>query len=204
MNISVLLKEDWGIVVNKPAGLISSRPEQNDDQLELWMIIRQVQGFSEAGCAHRIDKQTSGAIIIGKTPSALKHFRSIWHTHVQKRYLAIIKSPKWNGVVVDYPLNGKVAKTSIEVLERQGKYSLVLCTLEKSGRNHQIRKHLSMVGYPIVCDRIYGGLRLNDVRQGQLLHAWTIQFLSPNSSTMKRVQAPIPDDFRNFDFDWRN
>lgn len=206
MNINVLFKDRGMVVVDKPAGLVSSTPEPDPDRIELWQIIQDRLNLPASNVAHRIDKNTSGVIIVGENPTVLKYFQRIWHQKIGKEYLAIIETPRWQNQRITSKLDGVTATTSFSILERQGIYSLVLCHMEQSGRYHQVRRHLRSINSPIIDDWRYGG-RIVNARSGQLLHAWKISFPLPDDSFRpsreKTIQAKIPTDFTGkFDFEW--
>ena len=119
--------------------------------------------------------------------------------------MAIINNPPWNEKVVSKSLKGKSAVTAFTVLERSGSFTIVQCQLVQNGRMHQIRRHLKSIGSPIVGDQKYNGPK-TQVRSGQLLHAWRMEFRLPddsgNPSDWATIQAPIPNDFKQFDFNW--
>lgn len=200
MNVQVdLIARQEGIMAfNKPAGIISEGPM--DGRPELWQLVKHI--FPASSIAHRIDKMTSGIVLFGATQMDTNYLRRNWHSITKKRYLAIIKTPRWTTATVDTPLEGKSAVTQFTVLESVGATSLVLCELVQNGRTHQIRKHLQSIRSSIIGDTMYGG-RFTEARYGQLLHAWQVEVILPSGKVMQ-VQAPIPPDFRAFmpDFNW--
>jgi 23S rRNA pseudouridine1911/1915/1917 synthase len=164
---------------------------------------------------HRLDQDTSGAILVVTTPSALRPIQAIFRTHaIERRYLAVVEgvfaTPEGR---IDLPLvadrgdgrrgvarrphEGVPAVTHYEVLERFGQVaSLVVCRLE-TGRTHQIRIHLAELGHPVVGDRVYRprrGPKFPVLFERQALHAQALGFVHPISHNVLRVQAPIPTD----------
>lgn len=202
MKLEVLFSRGDILGLNKPAGMISQGPGGGRFP-ELWEVIR--QRHPAGNVVHRIDQFTSGINLAATSRVGIRYMMSNWHQITKKRYLAIILNPFWNETVVEKTLDGKTATTAFTVLERNGCFALVQCELVKNGRQHQIRRHLKSLGSPIVGDRKYKGL-WSDARQGQLLHAWRMEFRLPNDMSnpghWTSIQAPVPDDFKAFRFNW--
>ena len=202
MEVGVLFSRNGILALNKPAGMISQGPKTSNTP-ELWELL---QTYHPGGhVAHRIDQFTSGINLTGVSSRQISYLMSNWHKITRKIYLAIVSNPTWNERVVDMPLKGKSAATSFTVLERSGLFALVQCQLIQNGRMHQIRKHLKSIGSPIVGDQKYKG-PTTVARSGQLLHAWRMEVQLPDDSGKPGdwvvIQAPIPDDFNQFNFDW--
>lgn len=158
---------------------------------------------------HRIDRFTSGVVIAARNSKINGYMHRCWFDVVHKNYLAIIPRPYWKDIILDMPLAGLSAKTGFEILDTWKSYALVRCQLLGSGRTNQIRRHLkSGLRVPIINDLPFkGDPSPYPVRAGQLLHAWRVEFQLPNERFMPsgekvRVQAPVPEDFRQFGFDW--
>lgn len=203
MEVGVLFSNGGILALNKPAGLISQGPGKGKFP-ELWEVVR--SRYKGGNIAHRIDQFTSGINLAGTSRQQIGYLMCNWHQITKKVYLAIAKSPTWDEKIVDKPLKGKAAVTSFQVLERCGSVALIRCELVQNGRTHQIRRHLKLVGSPIVGDQKYGG-PATKIRDGQLLHAWRIEVRLPDESGKKpglwtTIQAPIPDDFRSYGFNW--
>jgi 23S rRNA pseudouridine1911/1915/1917 synthase len=160
---------------------------------------------------HRLDKDTSGVLLLGRTrefsAALLEDFR---HRRVEKRYLALVRgAPRQTFEVVSHlreadgdriqtvRSGGMRAETGFRVLGRAGDYALVEA-IPRTGRTHQIRVHLSQVGDPILGDGLYGGEAAAAGRPvpRQMLHAWFLSFRHPASGESLRIEAPIPEDFR--------
>jgi len=199
--VDVLFENERVLVLNKPAGMISQGPANGP--MELWQLLRHHN--PEWNIVHRIDMFTSGVILGGRSREARGYFQRHWHQITKKVYLAVIKDPGWEKKTARMPLKGKSAVTSFEVIEVANKFALVRCELVQNGRTHQIRKHLKMLGSPIVGDLKYGGPETQS-RAGQLLHAWQMQVRLPDKnlqpSRWTKFQASIPNDFKSFGFDW--
>jgi 23S rRNA-/tRNA-specific pseudouridylate synthase len=203
MEVGVLFSQDGILALNKPAGMCSQGPKTSSIP-ELWELLR--TRYSGGHIAHRIDQFTSGVNLAGTSRRWVGYLMSNWHQITKKYYLAIIGNPTWSERVVGASLSGKSAATAFTVLERSGTLALVQCELVQNGRTHQIRRHLKSIGFPILGDRKYRGLETR-ARSGQLLHAWRMEVKLPDDSGKPGglwtvIQAPIPDDFRKFNFDW--
>lgn len=203
MNVGVLFSHDGILALNKPPGMCSQGPKTSDIP-EVWELVRMYH--PEGHVVHRIDRFTSGVNLVGASRRQIRYLMMNWHEITRKSYLAIIRNPAWNERTVSTPIGGKSATTAFTVLERCGVFALVRCELVQNGRTHQIRRHLKSIGCPIVGDCKYGGSRTN-ARAGQLLHAWRLEVRLPDeagnpSSSWTTIQAPIPDDFKRFGFNW--
>lgn len=202
MEVGLLLSRNGFLALNKPAGMCTwSNPrEHSTDVPQLWELI--MMRHRKGRHAHRIDQFTSGINLAGISENPVRCLMYNWHTITKKHYLAIIENPEWDKKVIDMPLNGdQSATTSFTVVERSNSFALVQCQLVENGRYHQIRQHLMWLKSPIVGDLKYGGLK-TDVRAGQMLHAWRMKVLLPGDRFWTSIQAPIPEDFKQFNFDW--
>lgn len=202
MEVGVLFCDGGILALNKPPGMCSQGPKTSDIP-ELWELLR--THHPDGHVAHRIDRDTSGINLAGASRRQISYLMRNWHQITKKIYLAIVSNPPWSEKVVDTPLKGKSAITAFTVLERFGSFALVQCQLVQNGRTNQIRRHLKSIGAPILGDQKYKGPKTK-VRSGQLLHAWRIEVRLPDDSgkpgPWTTIQAPIPDDFKQFKFDW--
>ena len=210
MIIDILSKNGDILAINKPAGLIVQSDQGPPKGYTLPILDALVQRrFPNGGnIGHRIDRFTSGLLLIGTTGHAVTYLRRRWHTVTrQKCYLAMLQDPQWDTITVSEPIDNQPASTAFTVLERSNSLALVQCELLVSGRTHQIRKHALHINCPVIGDRKYG----NDSRigrKGQFLHAWKIGLRFPDSSyepsdEWTTIQAPIAPDFRQFHgFNW--
>lgn len=169
-----------------------------------------INGVLRPGIVHRLDKDTSGLLVIAKNDLA--------HTQLQKQiqskqcrriYLALLEgNVKEDSGIIDKPIgrsrtdrkkmdvvpNGRSAQTHFTVLERFGNYTLVKFEL-KTGRTHQIRVHAKWMGHPVVGDKTYGFAKCRFALDGQLLHAQTLVFNHPQTGEQMTFTAPLPDYF---------
>jgi 23S rRNA pseudouridine1911/1915/1917 synthase len=214
-----VIHEDEAIaVINKPAGLtVHPGAGQRDRTLANALAYRfgelsNVQGQLRPGIVHRLDKDTSGVLLVAKGDEA-HHFlaRQFRERTLRKEYLAIAHGVvELDSDLISLPIGpdrhrplrmavrhdvGRASDTFYEVKERFHRYTFV-SVLPKSGRTHQIRLHFSALGHPLVADMIYGGRADNlpfFVRR-QMLHAYRITFTHPISLEEMTFTAPIPSD----------
>jgi 23S rRNA pseudouridine1911/1915/1917 synthase len=216
----VLYEDRHILVVDKPAGLLTqpTRERERDTLLErAGRHLARTRGLSRpyVGIVHRIDQDTSGAILLVCSSEALRPFQALFRTHsIERTYVAVVE-----GVLepaegtIDIPLvadrgdgrrgaargsrEGVAAVTHYRVIESLGDTaSLVACRLE-TGRTHQIRIHLAEAGHPLVGEAVYRSrtARPFPVRFGrQALHALALGFVHPVSGAEIRAQAPLPAD----------
>lgn len=202
MEVNVLLSKNGFLALNKPVGMCTWVNNKSHSSYipQLWELIQ--MRYKNGRHVHRIDRFTSGINLAATEEYLVQQMMHDWHDNTKKYYLAIIENPDWVTKVIDVPLNGgKPATTSFTVIERSGRFALVQCQLTKFGRTHQIRQHLMWCKCPIIGDLQYGGLS-TDVRAGQLLHAWVMKVRFPGEDVWTKIQAPIPNDFQRFPFDW--
>lgn len=171
-----------------------------------------INGVMRPGIVHRIDKDTSGSLIVCKNDAAHNSIAAQLKEHsVNRIYHAVIYGvlPE-EELTVDAPLGrdpkdrmkmavvpgGKRAVTHVRVLRRFGKFTYIACKLE-TGRTHQIRVHMAHIGHPILGDEVYAAGRKSPVKcDGQALHAKVIGFVHPTTGEYMEFSAPLPDYFR--------
>jgi 23S rRNA pseudouridine1911/1915/1917 synthase len=216
--IEIVYQDEWLAVINKPQGMVvHPAPGHEDGTLVgalLWHIgdLSGIGGELRPGIVHRLDKDTSGLIVIAKNDEAHaalaaqmadKSARRIYHAIVHGGFaedeLTIDKSigrSRSDRKKMAIDRGGRHAVTHIRVLERFGEFTHVEASLE-TGRTHQIRLHLSSIGRPVAGDTVYGPKtpRLHD--KGQLLHAGTLIFRHPSTGEEMTFHAPLPDYFEN-------
>ena len=164
------------------------------------------------GIVHRIDKDTSGLLIIAKNDKAhLNLANQIKNHEVTKIYTCLVKGNiSENEATIDMPIgrdkkditkmcacaDGKEAVTHIKVLRRYGKYTLLRAKID-TGRTHQIRVHLSKIGHPIVGDYVYSNGKNEFNVKGQMLHSTILVFRQPTTNKEIRVEAEVPKYFQD-------
>lgn len=223
--LSVLYQDAACLVLDKPAGLtVHPGAGQPAGTLvnALLHLDPALAALPRAGLVHRLDKDTSGALLVARTPTAHTALvAALQRREVHRDYLALVTGVVIAGDSIDAPIgrhprdrlrkavreDGRPARTHYRVRERLRHHSLLELALE-TGRTHQIRVHLAHIGLPIVGDPLYGGglklprgasEALRDALRGfrrQALHAWRLRFTSPASGDEVQVEAPPPADFQ--------
>jgi 23S rRNA pseudouridine1911/1915/1917 synthase len=217
IEIEVLYEDDSILVVNKPPGLVVHPAPGHWSGTLVNALVHRWGGVGEGfdplrpGIVHRLDKDTSGVLVIARNPEALEAIsRQFRHREVEKRYLAITwgRMRRLQGVIegriardranrkrMSVQGRGREAVTRFEVLELFAQNSL-LRIYPETGRTHQIRVHLASIGHPIVADAQYGrGSRGRQVPiDRQALHAESISFRHPVTGEPVVISAPLPDD----------
>ena len=212
VDLPILYEDDDVIVVNKPSGLLTHAKGGLSDEPTAAEIIRPKTSFAtdtdRPGIVHRLDRDTSGLLIIAKNPESAAHLqRQFAERTAKKTYIAITDGkPKLNAAKIDLPIgrnpsapstfridpNGKPAQTVYCVLAENDAQSLVKLK-PTTGRTHQLRVHLAHLNTPILGDRVYG--KSSDCRM--MLHAQKLEITLP-SGERKVFEAVIPDEFKKF------
>ena len=212
VDLPILYEDDDVIVVNKPSGLLTHAKGGLSDETTVAEIIRPKTSFAtdtdRPGIVHRLDRDTSGLLIIAKNPESAAHLqRQFAERTAKKTYIAITDGkPKLNAAKIDLPIgrnpsapstfridpNGKPAQTTYHVLAENDAQSLVELK-PTTGRTHQLRVHLTHLNVPILGDRVYG--KSSDCRM--MLHAQKLEITLP-SGERKVFEAAIPDEFKRF------
>ena len=217
ISVEVLYEDNDIIVVNKPKGLVVHPANGNPDGTLVNALMKICKGTLSGiggeirpGIVHRLDKDTSGVLIVAKNDKAhLALCKQIKNREVKKTYLALTRGIIIeNEATINMPIGrsttdrkkmavvktGKEAITHFKVLERFKENTLLEINLE-TGRTHQIRVHLSQIGYPIVGDMVYSNGKNKFGVQGQMLHAWKIKFMHPITGKEMEIEAPLPQYF---------
>ena len=217
--IEIIYEDNDIIVVNKPKGMVVHPANGNPDGTLVNAImaickdsLSGIGGEIRPGIVHRIDKDTSGLLIVAKNDNAhVKMSEQIKNHEVKKTYIALVRGVfKENEATIDMPIgrspsdrkkmavnkNGKNAITHIKVLKRFDKYTLLRVNIE-TGRTHQIRVHLSHIGYPIVGDYTYSNGKNEFDVIGQCLHAQKLEFKHPITQKDMCLEAELPQYFKD-------
>ena len=218
--LSIMHEDAALLVVDKPAGLVVHPGSGNRDGTLLNALVHHapaLAALARAGIVHRLDKDTSGLLVVAKTAEAQTDLvRQLAARTVKREYLALAHGDLARTVTVDAPIgrhpiqrtsmavvaSGKAARTHVDVVERFGSVTLLRCRLE-TGRTHQIRVHLTAIGHPLVGDATYRGRRkigvpVPDVVQAfprQALHAQRLGLVHPVTGATMQWEAPLPADF---------
>lgn len=206
----ILINKPKDMVVHPSAGheshtLVNALLYHCKDQLST------INGVLRPGIVHRIDKDTTGVIVICKNDMAHQSLADQLKVHsITRKYEAIVYGNfSQDGGTVEAPIgrsphdrkkmavnykNGRSAVTHYRVLERFGKYTYIECTLE-TGRTHQIRVHMSNIGHPLLGDEVYGPSKCPFSLQGQTLHARILGFVHPRTGEYMEFEAPLPEYF---------
>jgi 23S rRNA pseudouridine1911/1915/1917 synthase len=217
--LDILYEDDQLIIINKPAGMVvHPSPGHSHGTLVHALLahcpLAAIGGVQRPGIVHRLDKDTTGAIVVAKTDHAHQHLQQQLKAKTAYReYLGIaFGSPKTETGTVDQPLGrhpvdrqkitiipldkgGRNAITHWQTEERLGNYTVIKYQLE-TGRTHQIRVHSAYMGNPIVGDLVYSRGRDVGVNlTGQALHAWKLRLIHPVSGELIEAIAPLPETF---------
>lgn len=217
--VDVVYEDKDIIVVNKPKGLVVHPANGNWDGTLVNAImaickdsLSGIGGEIRPGIVHRLDKDTSGLLIIAKNDEAhLNMSNQIKDRQVKKIYYALVRGvvPE-NEATINMPIgrstkdrkkmavtkSGKEAITHFKVLERFNKYTLLEVKID-TGRTHQIRVHLSEIGHPVVGDEVYSNGKNEFGVKGQLLHAKSLDFKHPITGKEMHLETELPEEFEN-------
>lgn len=224
LDLDIVYEDADVLVVNKPKGMVvHPAPGHMTGTLVNGLMyhckdLSGINGVLRPGIVHRIDKDTSGLLMVAKNDTAHESLvNQLVNKTVTRKYSALVhghiahdkgtidapigrdQKDRQKQAVVD---NGKHAVTHFQVVERFGDYTLVECRLE-TGRTHQIRVHMNYIGFPLVGDPKYGPKKTIDFG-GQVLHAATLGFDHPSSGEYLEFEAPLPADYEQLLNDLRN
>jgi 23S rRNA pseudouridine1911/1915/1917 synthase len=217
ISLDVLFEDADLVVIAKPAGMVVHPGAGHREHTLVNALLNHCEtlsgigGKERPGIVHRLDKETSGCLVVAKNDEAHRDLSEQFAARsVEKIYLALAagKLSKRSGIIEEKigrhpvhrqrmavaPTRGRSAKTEYRVLRSSGEISLIECRLH-SGRTHQIRVHLHHLGHPVLGDKMYAQ-KLGKNFPRQMLHAWKLGFRHPRTKEWKNLEAPLPDDFQ--------
>ena len=215
--LNIVFEDEHLIVIDKPAGLVVHPGNGNASGTLMNALLHhepQLAAIPRAGIVHRLDKDTSGLLVVARTLTAQTDLvRQMQARSVHRHYLALALGTVERDGIVDAPLGrhavqrtkmaivragGKEARTHYAVRERFAKATLLECRLE-TGRTHQIRVHLASIKHPLAGDAVYGKTRSGDARLDafprQALHAWRLALRHPATGADMAWESALPADF---------
>ncbi|MGH4125695.1 MAG: RluA family pseudouridine synthase [Clostridium sp.] len=223
--LDVIYEDSDVIVINKPQDMVVHPAPGNYSGTLVNALLYHckdlsgINGILRPGIVHRIDKDTSGALVVAKNDNSHSSLAEQLKDHSMTRsYLALVEGIiKQEVGSVDEPIgrhpkdrikmavveSGKKAITHYKVIERFGSYTLVECNLE-TGRTHQIRVHMAKIGHPLVGDLVYGFKKQHFNLKGQVLHAKMLGFIHPSTKKYMEFISPLPDYFEKLIIKLRN
>jgi len=218
IDLEVLFEDDDLVVINKPAGLVVHPGAGHQTHTLVNALLAHCKNLSgiggkeRPGIVHRLDKETSGALVIAKNDATHRDLAKQFADRTTgKIYLALVAGvPRKSFGTIEAPIArhpvhrkkmsvaqraGRSARTEYRVLRSSGDASVLECTIH-TGRTHQIRVHLHHLGHPVLGDKLYGGKRAGNLPR-QMLHAWKLSFRHPRTGKTMSFTAPIPQDFES-------
>jgi len=216
ISFEILFEDDDIIVLNKPPGLVVHPGAGHREHTLVNALLNHcatlsgIGGKERPGIVHRLDKETSGCLVVAKNDATHRDLSKQFATRtVEKIYLALVagklRKPAGaiEGKIGRHPvhrkrmsattLRGRAARTEYRVVRSSARATLIECRLH-SGRTHQIRVHLHHLGHAVLGDKIYAPRLAKDFPR-QMLHAWKLGFRHPSTEEWKSFEAPLPDDF---------
>ena len=217
--LNIIYEDDDILIINKEKGMVVHPGAGNPDGTLVNAIMAKcrdslsgIGGKIRPGVVHRIDKDTSGLVIIAKNDKThIDISEQIKNREVEKTYFALVRGNiKENEAVINMPIGrstkdrkkmavdkkGKEAITEFKVLKRYDGFTYIEVKI-KTGRTHQIRVHMAEIGYPIIGDEVYSNGRNPFYVKGQMLHASKLGFIHPTTKEKVVFEAPLPEYFEN-------
>lgn len=217
MNLNIVYEDDDIMIINKPSGLVVHPGSGNyegtlvNGLMYYTKNLSNINGEARVGIVHRIDKDTSGLMMVAKTNKAHEILAEDFKNHSVKRtYVALLCGTlPYEKATIDAPIKrdsnnfnkmgvfkeGKKAITHLKVIQRFKDYTLVELNLE-TGRTHQIRVHMNYIGYPIYNDPVYN--KKDATEFGQFLHSKRIEFVHPITKEKMQFECNLPEEFASF------
>ena len=217
MPLNIVYEDNDIMVIDKPSGLVVHPGAGNFNNTLVNGLkyytdnLSDIGGEERVGIVHRLDKDTSGLMLVAKTNEAHQILADDFkHKRVYREYYAIIKGVfpsdtahidapigrcKQNFNKMEVRADGKEARTNLKVLKRYKDYTLVSLVLE-TGRTHQIRVHMAYIGYPVYNDPVYQNKKTTEF--GQFLHSKVIRFTHPITKEVLEFESDLPEYFQNF------
>ncbi len=218
MDLNIVYEDNDILIINKPSGMVVHPGNGNysgtlvNGLMYYTNNLSSVNGEIRPGIVHRIDKDTSGLIIVAKNNKAHEILSNYFQNKtITRTYIALVKGElKTNSATIDAPIgrsekdrkkmavtskNSKNAVTHLTVLKRYKGYTLVKLKLD-TGRTHQIRVHMQYIGHPVYNDPVYTNDKCSEF--GQFLHSYSMEFVHPITKEKMYFECPLPDYFENF------
>ena len=218
IELDIVFEDKDVLVINKPPGLVVHPAPGNRDMTLVNALLAHcgdslsgIGGVARPGIVHRLDKDTSGLIVVAKNDMAHQKLSAQFADRsLSRTYQALVHGvPEARAGIIDAPIGrhardrkkmavtakGRAARTHYRVLENFGGAALVECKLE-TGRTHQIRVHMAHIKHPVIGDPVYGKNRAKYSFTRQALHAAEIRFIHPRSGKIRAFAAPLPKDMR--------
>ena len=220
IRLNIIYEDDFLLIINKPVGMVVHPGNGNWQGTMLNALLHhaaQLSNVPRAGIVHRLDKDTSGLLVVAKTiDTQINLIRQLQQHQVKRNYLALVLGQVTQNGHVDEPIGrhpvqrtkmavikkGKPARTHYQILEQFEGCTLLQCSLE-TGRTHQIRVHMHKIGHPLAGDPVYGGKpkktnqeigQLLTIFPRQALHAQQLELAHPKNDKIMRWEATLPDD----------
>jgi len=215
--LQILFEDGDLLVIDKPAGMVVHPGAGNQEHTLVNALLHHchalsgIGGKERPGIVHRLDKETSGCLVVAKNDAAHRELSKQFAARTLKKvYLALVSGRLRKAAgVIDAPIarhpihrqrmsvakhsRGRSAMTEYKVVRSGAEMSLVECALH-SGRTHQIRVHLHHLGHPVIGDKLYAA-KLAKSFPRQMLHAWKLGFAHPRTGEWSEFEAPLPQDF---------
>ncbi len=218
ISLTIVYQDPSMIVLDKPPGLVVHPAPGHEDGtlvnalLAVFPDLSDPTGEHRPGIVHRLDKDTSGLIVIGRTTAAMAALQHQFKERTaEKKYLLLVQGEvAEEEAAIEVPIGrdqrdrkkmsarsgGRESRTQFVVLERYGDFSLVEADLQ-SGRTHQLRVHFQFIGHPVAGDRTYGNVRGPTGLRRQFVHAVSMRIRSPHDDVERQFYAPLPWDLRS-------